>query len=266
MVLLGTYSSPLGENTLAAVDLPVIHDVTLSGRVCDDRGNPVEGALVQAGGYSVTTDSKGDFSFGALPRGDHPIQVTQQGFAPTYEFASAPFGGRSWSEITAMPVTHRTQFAADEGANLSGPDGVEVFFPLGTIAGHGRIDVSWTLLTSEQARRAGPGELRTESDALESLGMVEVSLTRKGEKVDLQAPVELHLPVADASVWEGDILGLYHFDPAIGSWVQEGEAEVRGGQFVSEVSHFSWWCVGRRKSESECVLEGNAVVCTEVKK
>ena len=34
---------------------------------------------------------------------------------------------------------------------------------------------------------------------------------------------------------------LWHFDEDLGSWVEEGQATLVNGEYVGQVSHFSFW-------------------------
>ncbi|MBK9415741.1 MAG: hypothetical protein IPN62_00315 [Flavobacteriales bacterium] len=78
-----------------------------------------------------------------------------------------------------------------------------------------------------------------------SYGMAGVELSdAAGNRVELaqgsQATVRFPIPEgqqADAP----PTIPLWWFDEELGYWVQEGEAQREGNDYVGQVTHFSWW-------------------------
>jgi uncharacterized membrane protein len=51
---------------------------TITGRVVDSDGDPIEGAFVRAGSYSAITNFQGEFSL-SLPPGSYNLTITASG-------------------------------------------------------------------------------------------------------------------------------------------------------------------------------------------
>ena len=80
---------------------------------------------------------------------------------------------------------------------------------------------------------------------LTSFGMLAVELTSQdnnevylpvGEKARITMPVP-----ADLLGHAPETIPLWHFDEEIGTWLEEGSAQLVGDQYVGEVEHFSFW-------------------------
>jgi ABC-type Fe3+ transport system substrate-binding protein len=70
---------------------------TVSGTVIDDADNPVEGALVQIGEESTTTDSKGGYSL-QVSNGTYYVEASKEGYS---------------QGIKSITVTEATEYEAD---------------------------------------------------------------------------------------------------------------------------------------------------------
>ncbi|WP_299886295.1 carboxypeptidase-like regulatory domain-containing protein [uncultured Lacinutrix sp.] len=95
-----------------------------------------------------------------------------------------------------------------------------------------------------------PGSLQAENAneeerVLETYGMLNVELKGDaGQKLNIAdghvAEIELPLDPAQSGVAPSTI-PLWHFDEVAGHWIEDGEANLIGGKYIGEVSHFSWW-------------------------
>ncbi|WP_055436724.1 hypothetical protein [Lacinutrix algicola] len=95
-----------------------------------------------------------------------------------------------------------------------------------------------------------PGNLQAintgnEERLLETYGMLNVELKGdSGQKLNIAdghvAEIEMPVDPAQNGVAPSTI-PLWHFDEVNGYWVEDGEANLIGGKYIGEVSHFSWW-------------------------
>ncbi len=86
-------------------------DNVLSGRVCDQDGNPIPSAIVQSRSATVRTDSNGNFQL-VLSVKDEKVQISAAGFAPlqfTYHKGDSP---RQWT-LKLPTIEQRISVSAD---------------------------------------------------------------------------------------------------------------------------------------------------------
>lgn len=69
-----------------------VQPLTLRGRVVNSKGEPVAGARVVSGEFSVVTNSEGFFRLANLKPGPHEISVTAPGFNPRHRTVSLETG------------------------------------------------------------------------------------------------------------------------------------------------------------------------------
>jgi len=222
---------------------------TISGAVVSTDGEPVPGASVLIAGLSTQTDAEGRFALDIAPSSDPvDILVKATGFTTGHR-QIAP--GALGAQITVLPVETATVDGSNGGV-VTGEQGLRVSFPADAFVhadgrpAVGPIQVSWALLNRPDQIAAAPGGMRATAGAapfpLESFGMAEVTISQYGEELELAAPAELAIPLAEtADFADGESIALWHFDEDQGLWVQEGDGVVQGDLFVAQVPHFSWW-------------------------
>lgn len=84
-----------------------------------------------------------------------------------------------------------------------------------------------------------------EERTLQSFGMVLVELiAENGEQLNLAegSAATLHLPLPENFMANApSTIPLWYFNEDKGYWIEEGEAELQGNEYVGKVSHFSFW-------------------------
>jgi len=253
------------DTTTPDTDPPIIAPPTMSvnasviGSVIDLNGEPVEGATVTLYGKSTFTDELGIFNFkdATLYEDGTFIQVVKSGFMDGSRKFYASEGNTSNIKIQLIDKVLRDEYDAQVGAQVTF-DGAEIDLPQGTYTTkdgqsyNGSIQVYSHFLDPTQlnTQLQMPGDLTgvdAEGDlkVLMSFGMIGVDLeTTNGELLDLPAgtTATISLPLDPALLANApSTIPLWHFDDTNGSWVEEGTATLVNGQYIGEVSHFSFW-------------------------
>ena len=232
----------------------------IGGVVIDKNGNPVSGALIRYGEFSRLTDLAGYFVFSKVlmdPNGtnmtveksgyfDHPIRIY-----PTE-------GSTSYLRIRLLEKLIAGNFPASEGGKITLRTGASIAIQGNAIADEegrdyfGQVNVMgrWLDPTDSRLGEIMPGRLegrrRTgEAAALASFGMLAVELyapegqslqLREGQEAELVFPIPESLLAGAPAV-----LPLWYFDEEKGIWIEEGEAQMIGTNYVGTVKHFSYW-------------------------
>jgi len=244
---------PLGNNHKLV-------NVSFAGRILDENGDGLQGALVKAGQETAITDANGVFRLESTQLAeDHAIvSVSKNGY---FDLSRAYFvDDDSRQNITLQLLSKilagTVQSAAGGTVDVAG--GAKLSFPAGAItdengnAHSGPVNVFARYLDPTQPNLAlnMPGNLTAlnaigQLRSLATFGMIGVELySPAGQKLKI-APgqqVEVRVPI-DASILSSapEIMPLWHYDEALAYWIEEGAAQKIGNEYVGKVSHFSWW-------------------------
>lgn len=238
--------------------IPIVNvESGLAGRVLDASGEPVENALVEAGGKRTRTDDRGCFLF---PKGQYDgngalLRVEKSGYFTAYRFAYPQLGAVDNVVVRLLPAPFISEFEASEIGLVDLP-GASVVIPAGAIGKNGvpyndgvQVQAVWLDPTKEETFQTMPGDLRGIEDGavkiLQTFGMLGVELRGldgsalqllpgKTATISMSVPDAL-LPKAPATI------PLWHFDEADGYWKKEGEATLKNGRYEGTVGHFSFW-------------------------
>lgn len=232
------------------------------GRVVEESGEPVPGAIVRVGERFDTADAAGDWridyatvdadevyftveSPGHLHGSRTLTEVESEG---SYEVgvtllpldAAGACSGGGPCVVAFAEAAARLDFPAGAFATADGPYADEV-----------RVVAHYINPETDSGEREMPGDLRGERAGsgelvgLRSFGMVGVELlTPGGEEVFLTpgALATVRVPIPAALLAEAPAaIPLWHFDEGAGRWREEGEGRREGDAYVGEVSHFSFW-------------------------
>jgi len=244
-------TDPLSEKVVAS----------LSGRVTDENGKPVNSASVQSGGSNTTTDINGFFRFNSiqLAKNGGFVTVEKSGYFKGCRTIFTNAGVTNNIEIQLIPKTNRGNFSASAGGTISIQNGSSVNFPAGVIINaatnatySGSVNVFGAYLdpTNPQLSLMMPGNLtglstNNEQVLLQTFGMIAVELEgTNGEKLNIAkgkaATITMPIPSSISSNAPSTI-PLWYFDDTKGVWTQEGSATKQGTSYVGAVSHFSFW-------------------------
>ena len=230
----------------------------LNGLVQDERGQVIQNATIIVDGKTLTTDEFGFFTAAVVeaPSTGLYIKALKEGYfsGGTHFFTSAP--SASAVIITLLQKELRT-FDAAEGyeGELSG--GATVLIPSGAIERNGqdytgtvKISSVWLNPEEESTFETMPGALLAqtqsgETQTLQTFGMIAVEMTDdQGQDLQLKegSMAELSFPLSSEMQNSApQTIPLWHFDETVGIWREEGQAEQINGEYIAQVSHFSWW-------------------------
>jgi hypothetical protein len=247
--------------TETAPDLTSKVSSTVSGFVTDESEAAVNGATVQVGSSSTTTDKYGYFYISNVEvvKNAAVVTVIKPGYFKGIKTFIATAGKGAFFRIKLLPKTNAGSFDAAAGGTVTLTNGLSITIPAGGVvvaassaAYTGQVNVAaqWINPTSNDLYRVMPGDLRGLDSlgfmrVLTSYGMSAVELTGgAGELLQIaagkKATVSFPIPAAMTASAPNSI-PLWHFNETNGLWIQEGNAAKSGNSFIGQVSHFSFW-------------------------
>jgi hypothetical protein len=234
----------------------------LSGRVTDDAGKPVQGAIVKAGSVSVTTDIDGAFTISnvTIDKKAAFIKVEKEGFFPGTKTLVAIANKNNQVAIRLIRKTVAGTIAGSAGGSVTVPsNGGAIAFEANSFVNPstnspytGTVTVHAFFINPEASNFNDimPGTLRGINDAnqetgLQSFGMMAVELAGSGgEKLQLapgkNATLEFPIP-ASLQAEAPATIPLWSLNETTGLWKQEGSATRQGTKYIGKVTHFSFW-------------------------
>lgn len=245
----------------STTDLSTRINTSVDGFVTDENEVSVEGAIVQAGSASTTTDKFGYFKFTdvSLVKNAAFVTVIKPGYFKGIKTFIAKQGHGVFFRIKLLPKNIVGSINAASGGAVTLLDGLSVTLPAAGVvnasnnssySGTVNVSMKWISPVAADLNRIMPGDLRgiNTSGAVKLLttyGMSAVELTgESGEKLQIaagkKAILSFPLPTSVAGSAPSSI-PLWYFDEAVGLWKEEGSAVKTGNNFIGEVSHFSYW-------------------------
>jgi protocatechuate 3,4-dioxygenase beta subunit len=227
------------------------------GRIIDTSHNPVSGAAVRIGSESTTTDDNGIFimeDVSVFERFAY-VEVEKSGYLKGSR-SLVPTDGMNQVSIMLLDenIVGTVPSGADGEVNL--PNGTTVKFD-GAFkdengnAYTGNVTVMMQHLdpSDDEITLKMPGMLYAQDSdnnekVLETYGMINVELRGSGgEKLNIADghTATIELPVDPAQTNAPNSIPLWHFDEEKGYWIEDGTADLIGGKYIGQVSHFSWW-------------------------
>jgi hypothetical protein len=233
---------------------------SFQGRVLDENGEPVQGAIATAGGKTAISDNYGIFRIADIRSSGQFAFVTVQktGYFNGSRTVIANTESVNFVEIQLMPKKLSGTFNSGNPAEISIENNSKVTFQPNSIttkdgaAYSGNVNVHAAIIDPSASNFTSimPGDLRgIRSDssvtALISYGMLTVALTGDGgEELQLNknkpAVISMTIPSSLRGSAPSEI-PLWHFDETDGKWKEEGKAIKQGNIYSGEVSHFSTW-------------------------
>ncbi len=228
---------------------------TITGRVVDEAGKSVQGAVVSGHGTSTTTNGNGVFVLQnvTVPSTRAVVTVRKNGYF-TGARAAYPSAGKVTTMLLTLQEAKQIRSINASSGGLVTLGAASIDLPAnGYIDAQGRRYSGTILVAAKYLDPQAPtfydsfsgdmAALRTDGSAAEliSYGVLRVQLTGwQGQPINLAkgAVATLTYPAAGASMSE---IPLWHFDEKQGIWVEEGKAMLSGGQYVGTVTHFTDW-------------------------
>lgn len=232
-------------------------ETVIQGIIANDLNEPLSAVTVNLNGSTVTTDENGVFFINGKTAKDRAIlQIEHDGyFRQTH--VTAPFTedtARTYiilKEREPLKTIQSTQggileFNNQASINLAA-DGFETLDGA-PYSGDVILYAQYLDPTDPQIGERMPGDYLAintsgEERVLESFGMVNLEMeSPSGEAIQINKPATITMDVPNAIRSAApSTIPLWYFDEASGYWLEEGEATLVNGQYIGEVSHFTWW-------------------------
>jgi len=244
---------PLGNNY-------ELVDVTFAGRILDENGDGLQGALVKAGQETAITDANGIFRLAPtrLAENHAIVSVSKSGYFDLSRAYLVTDESRQNITLQLLSKALVGSVSAGAGGGVIVPGGAKLNFPSNAItdengnAYSGTVQVFARYLdpTDHKTALTMPGNLTAlnaagELRSLATFGMIGVELSAPGgQKLKIAAgqEVEIRVPIDPAILSNAPAsMPLWHYDEALAYWIEEGVAQKVGAEYVGKVSHFSWW-------------------------
>ncbi len=227
-------------------------------------------AEVSIGGVAANSNAEGVADLTGVPAGDQVVVVKKAGFVTQAQQLKLVAGTPAQVQVLLQPVKEVKQiadialaqvvFARSLGAQIVLPENALVD-PAGNPAtGEVKLELTpWDISGDDLSAMPGNGRARTTSGEMVDLisaGMMTIDFfDAQGRHLQLaagkKATIQMNLPYASVggnALSEGSKIPLWHFDEALGIWIEDGEGTVvaapgspSGLAVKAEVSHFSTW-------------------------
>jgi len=234
---------------------------SVSGRVTDENGLPVKGALITAGTRSGVTDVNGEFNIRDASLYDKAavIKIAHNGYFTTWKTFFARANQQQYVTVQLIPRVNAGIVNAATGGTIALQNGASVSFPANAVvikssgvAYSGNINVAMTWLNPVAANLEAimPGNLRGVdangvTQSLTSYGMIGVELNAdNGEALQIAAGKTATLVFPLPSPVQGSAtatIPMWSFNENNGLWKYEGMASRMGNTYQATVTHFSFW-------------------------
>ncbi len=260
LILLGSCKKDSLVTTVEEEQPPtptIIIESTIQGLIMDRQGAPLEGASVTWGNAMIETDENGVFVIENLVNGEEAVlKVEKDGFFDAFQTILPIVGSTMKTRVQLTPRLLNTSFSAQDGGELTLNNGSKVNFQANAFQDQsgnlyqGQVNIFATYIdpSDPNVDEIMPGNLlaintQQQQQTLQSFGMMNVELEAdNGEKLQISAPATLRMAIpADRSMSAPATIPLWYFDKASGFWKEEGSAVLVNGEYVGEVSHFSFW-------------------------
>ncbi len=238
--------------------------LNLTGKVVDDKGQPLSGVAISIGSQNITSNTQGQFSI-ALNSSEQNLTVLfkKAGFLTTArQIPVIELTGQALTlNISLNPDQINQTFASATGitnlavaeANVSIPANAIVRADGSAFAGNVHIAANYynpdSLVGAQAFAQPFAGENPNGSNrtGLITVGVVEVKLTdpATGEKLQLKAGQSATLTFpASSTAQDLATIPLWYYDETKKIWIKEGQVTKQSdGRYQGSVTHFTLWNV-----------------------
>jgi hypothetical protein len=232
----------------------------LRGTIEDTSGAPLAGVRVSASGVSASSRADGQYDL-RVAAGPQVVRFERDGLVdvvvPIDVIALSP----TQRDVTMLTMASAVPLDATLGGTVTGDRGTSLLAPAGAfvdsagVAVDGMVSVHLTPVDPSDTRelRAASGDFTAGAGAsriaLESLGMLDVTVRQGTETLEVAAgsELEIRIPVAAGAGVPDATMQLWSIDEASGLWVDEGIAtyDAASGTYVARTHHMSMWNVDK---------------------
>lgn len=226
------------------------------GRVFNEQGDPVVGALVKIGNDELFTDTNGVFRFenAQFVEMTGYLTATKEG----YFEGSRTFIAKESSNYIKIHLLSKNSaaiFASSSGGSFE-TENVTIEFPANAISlngneynGNVNLNVNYINPDSDNFDAEMPGRLFANQfgnlRGLNSFGIIAINMVDdSGNELQLSdgQTVTVHFPIsATMQSFASDTIDLWSFNEEFGIWQNEGVALKNGDTYTAELPHFSFW-------------------------
>jgi hypothetical protein len=255
------------ENTETITPEPKeLIDAHVYGRVIDEQNNPLAGAEVvlqtHNGSESLITDNLGYFEFPnvRLKGKTAFLMVNQSGKFNGFRRISALKNRWNYTEIKLLDKEIVGTINAGTGGDVITSEGAKLELPPDAVvtkngaAYNGIVSVAmqWIDPTAEDLNQRIVGDLsgidiNGQEVVLGTYGMMMVELLdNSGNELEIAEGQNAQLTYPLPDDIHGDppsTVPMWTYDEELGTWIEEGIANLENGKYVADVSHFSSWNV-----------------------
>lgn len=245
--------------TEATLDLGSTMNAKFFGVIKDEAGNPVSGVAITAGNKTATSDNNGVFMISDASVSEKLAYVTAEKSGYFLGSRSLTPSSTATNNVRITLLTKDVVGTVNSGeeTTVSLPGGAKIDFKgsyvdLNGDVYTGSVNVAFKHLPALADATADqmPGMLYAqnkdgEAGVLETYGMIAVELfSSTGEKLQISegSSATIHMPVDPSQAANAPAtIPLWHFDEVAGYWIEGGEATLINGEYVGDVTHFSFW-------------------------
>jgi hypothetical protein len=250
-------SEVAGESTVFTAE--VLKEITgnIIGYVYDENNKPVEGASVQIYSATTKTNKFGVFTFenAKVDQQGTYITVRKNGYILGSDMVNPSSTATNYAYVKMLSLETGKSFDASKGGTIAITGGGSIAFDAGAIALADGIPYSGTVNATaklispndESVADMMPGALigdavNGNTVSLGTAGMIAVELrSTSGEKLNLLKGKKATCSIPNTANATLITIPLWYFDETKGRWKEEGKATLTNGNYVGEVSHFSFW-------------------------
>ncbi|MEP5340635.1 MAG: hypothetical protein ABJL44_12895 [Algibacter sp.] len=246
------------DEEFAQYNFGVAIEVNFIGKVVDESGNRLRDVQIAIGNKTVNTDHNGIFVLNSVSVHDKFVFVkaSKDGYIKGFRSLVPTSEGSNDIQITLLKKNVIGTVTSGEASEVSMSNGSKVTFGGGFIdvSGNsyfGQVEVSMHYLEPNKATTfvQMPGMLfgqREDGSAssMETYGMLSVNLfSPSGEVLNISedSPAKLSFPISTTTPNVETDIPLWYFDEATGYWKEQGSATKLANDYITLVTHFTWW-------------------------
>ena len=251
----------LVNTVIIDVDDPIYLVVnSFKGKVSDENGLPVAGAVVYLFEYQTVTNAQGIYVFNNVeaPKGNALIYVVKPGYFVGSAMCGSESGAKNFTKIKMLKRGQAKTLDAAAGGSLQWPDGSKINLKPNSLklesgenySGPVNVFARWLDPSDSQLGENMPGALMARDDkgnekVLATYGMMTFELEgAQGQKLELkngvEAELEMPIPESLRNTAPAEI-PLWYFDLEAERWLLKGACKKTGSSYICSVPQTGYW-------------------------
>jgi hypothetical protein len=224
----------------------------------DTQQQPLSGVSVTSALGSTATDANGGFELTGTQLGEVVVTFAKEGYVTRADGSVLVAGQVTARHAVLIAEAPAISADATTGGSISGPRGVELTIPPGSLVDGsgtpvtGMVDVHLTPIDPSRPEEAAAvggtmlGQTKAGDTALiESFGMADVTVRQGGATLQIAdgQQLDIAIPVPASVASPAAETGLWTYDKAGAQWVEEGTMsyDPASGAYRASVAHMSMW-------------------------